>query len=52
MATLGNMDKDKLLQEYRCVCNKLLFKGYILKGGVQVKCKKCSRIQHYAVAAG
>jgi len=33
------------LQEYRCGCGKLLFKGLVLKGVVEVKCKRCQSIK-------
>lgn len=32
------------LEEYRCPCGKLLFKGLILVSLVEVKCKRCSQI--------
>lgn len=28
-------------QEYRCVCGKLLFKGYIVSGALETKCPRC-----------
>lgn len=33
------------LKEYRCSCGKLLCKGEIFDGEIQVKCKKCGKIQ-------
>lgn len=32
------------LEEYRCPCGKLLFKGLIVVSLVEVKCKRCSEI--------
>ncbi len=30
------------IKEYRCVgCNKLLFRGWLAEGHVEVKCKSC-----------
>lgn len=33
-----------LLNEYRCVCGKLLLKGIFFDGELEIKCKKCSKI--------
>ncbi len=30
--------------EYRCSCGRLLFKGLVLSGHVEVKCKRCSEV--------
>lgn len=30
------------LQDYRCSCGKLLFRGSLLAGTVEVKCKRCN----------
>jgi phage FluMu protein Com len=30
--------------EYRCSCGRLLFKGLVLSGHVQVKCKRCREV--------
>jgi nitrogen-specific signal transduction histidine kinase len=35
------------LNEYRCTCGRLLFKGLLLVGTVEVKCKKCGRITSF-----
>jgi phage FluMu protein Com len=35
----------EILEDYRCTCGKLLFRGLILTGGVEVKCKYCKNIQ-------
>ncbi|MFZ2038737.1 MAG: PAS domain-containing protein [Minisyncoccia bacterium] len=32
------------LNEHRCQCNKLLFKGVILDGSLEIKCKRCGRM--------
>jgi PAS domain S-box-containing protein len=32
------------LEEYRCPCGKLLFKGIVLKSFVEIKCKRCGEI--------
>jgi len=32
-------------KEYRCVCGKLLFKGEAFSGALEIKCKRCGRIQ-------
>jgi hypothetical protein len=31
------------LQEYRCSCGKLLFKGFLLLSLVEIKCKRCAK---------
>jgi hypothetical protein len=36
---------DQLLQEFRCTCGKLLFKGLLVKGIVEIKCKRCQDIK-------
>lgn len=33
-----------VFEDYRCSCGKLLFRGFILSGAVQVKCRECKRI--------
>jgi len=35
----------KKLNEYRCDCGRLLFKGELLKCLVEIKCKKCGKIK-------
>jgi phage FluMu protein Com len=32
------------LQEYRCDCNKLLFKATLVDGVVEIKCKRCAKV--------
>ncbi len=32
------------LEEYRCRCGKLLFKGHFLAGEIEIKCKRCGKI--------
>lgn len=32
------------IQEFRCTCGKLLFKGLLLKGVVSIKCRACKSI--------
>ena len=32
-------------QEYRCSCGKLLFKGDVVKGCVEIKCKRCGMMR-------
>ncbi|QQO38624.1 gpCom control of modification [Bacillus phage BCPST] len=30
------------MKEYRCkTCRKLLFKGFMIKGSISIKCNKC-----------
>jgi PAS domain-containing protein len=31
--------------DYRCSCGKLLFKGLLITGGLEVKCRFCKQIQ-------
>lgn len=35
------------LKEYRCPCGKLLFKGSLFKGTVEIKCKHCREIASF-----
>jgi len=35
------------LQEYRCACGKLLFKGNLISATVEVKCKHCRGISSF-----
>lgn len=37
---------SRLLVEYRCTCGKLLFKGLLCEGCVQVKCRRCGALQN------
>jgi PAS domain S-box-containing protein len=32
------------LNEHRCQCNKLLFKGIVFDGALEIKCKRCGEI--------
>ena len=36
---------NNFLNEYRCNCGKLLFKGDLKKCRVEIKCKRCSQIK-------
>ncbi len=38
--------KNKLI-EYRCSCNKLLLKGFLLYSAVEVKCNRCGSINFF-----
>lgn len=40
MTTLGIKSED--FRNYRCNCGKLLFRGHLIKGIIEVKCKRCS----------
>jgi phage FluMu protein Com len=35
----------EVLHDYRCECGKLLLRGLILTGGVEVKCRVCKKMQ-------
>jgi phage FluMu protein Com len=37
------MDQENI-NEYRCDCGKLLFKGSVFVGSIEIKCRKCNRI--------
>ena len=39
------MRDSKMLIEYRCQCGKLLFKGFLLMGVIETKCKRCGQIK-------
>lgn len=36
--------KDMLLREQRCECGRLLLKGIFLQASLEIKCKKCGKI--------
>jgi|WetSurMetagenome_2_1015567.scaffolds.fasta_scaffold147254_1 phage FluMu protein Com len=36
-----------ILNEYRCQCGKLLFKGVLLTCILEIKCKRCSKISTF-----
>ena len=38
--------------DFRCACGKLLFRGMILSGGIEVKCRSCKRIETIESYAG
>jgi len=35
------------LKEYRCACGKLLFKGSLFRGTVEIKCRHCREIASF-----
>ena len=37
-------DSSSLLNDYRCTCGKLLLKGIVFDGTVEIKCKRCGLI--------
>lgn len=39
------------LVEYRCTCDKLLFKGMLRDGVIEVKCKSCHKIARWEQTA-
>jgi|WetSurMetagenome_2_1015567.scaffolds.fasta_scaffold829419_1 hypothetical protein len=53
---------DMNLNEYRCKCGRLLFKGALLACRLEIKCKRCGEIKtivcgdinpdSYAISAG
>jgi len=36
--------KIKMLNEYRCDCGKLLFRGILSFSVIEIKCKRCGKI--------
>ena len=45
--TLAGFVMERLfLQDYRCKCGKLLFKGFLVNGNVEVKCRRCGIIMN------
>jgi PAS domain S-box-containing protein len=34
-----------IVEDFRCACGKLLFRGMILSGAIEVKCRSCKRIE-------
>lgn len=36
------------LYEYRCTCGKLLCKGNLIKGVVEIKCRHCREIMKFS----
>jgi phage FluMu protein Com len=35
---------DSFFKEYRCDCGKLLFKGSLAVATIEIKCKRCEKI--------
>lgn len=35
------------LQEYRCTCGKLLFKGLVGSSIVEIKCRRCDKVTSF-----
>ncbi len=35
------------LIEYRCSCNKLLFKGFLLFSNIEIKCNRCGSLNKF-----
>lgn len=38
-------EENDILNDYRCTCGKLLFRGFLLSGSVEIKCRNCKRIR-------
>jgi len=36
--------ENSLLKEYRCACGKLLFKGFLANAVIEIKCKRCEKV--------
>ncbi len=45
-------ERNYFLKEYRCSCGKLLFKGMLQDGTVEVKCRHCRRFASFLVRDG
>gem|GEM_PF-3537403 len=45
--TIPCMDFTLPLMEQRCICHKLLFKGEVLLGFIEIKCKTCGKITSF-----
>lgn len=43
------MRNSKALIEYRCQCGKLLCKGFLPIGIVEIKCKRCARLSTFGI---
>lgn len=40
---------QSLLKEFRCQdCSKLLFKGILVESEIEIKCKRCGKINTFA----
>lgn len=35
---------NSYLKEYRCVCGKLLFKGSLISAVIEIKCRRCEKV--------
>ena len=40
-------DQSMPLRDYRCSCGRLLFKGLLLDGVLELKCKRCQRLKRF-----
>lgn len=43
--------QEAFLKEYRCACNKLLFKGYFIFSEIEIKCKRCGMMRTFKESA-
>lgn len=43
-------DSSLLLSDYRCACGKLLLKGIVFDGNLEIKCKRCGQINKIGAA--
>jgi phage FluMu protein Com len=43
---------ENFLNEYRCNCGKLLFKGELKECKVEIKCRRCSEIKLFVFSNG
>ena len=41
------MEETTPLEEYRCQCGKLLFKGHAVQGTIEIKCKSCREVLQF-----
>lgn len=38
---------NHIYKEYRCICNKLLFRGADLLSYIEIKCKRCNSLMYF-----
>lgn len=46
------MEAPSNLQEFRCECGKLLFKGELVSCKIEVKCRKCHKLMLVSGSSG
>lgn len=44
---MRNSNNLNNIKEYRCTCGKLLCKGLLVIGAIEIKCKRCGSLKRF-----